>query len=52
MTISTIKDNKNIFSKYGFRNTDHGDIQLYPSSFQVEVEEFVMTEEEIKSMRG
>ena len=40
--ISTIKDNKNIFSKYGFRNTDHGDIQLYPTSFQVEEIEYEM----------
>lgn len=50
--ISTIKDNKNIFSKYGFKNTNHGDIQLYPSSIQVEEQEFVMTEDEIKAMRS
>lgn len=49
--ISTIKDNKNIFSKYGLRNTNHGDISLYPSRIEVEEKEFVMTEEEIKNMR-
>jgi len=27
--ISTIKDNKNIFQKFGYKNTDVGDIELY-----------------------
>ena len=27
--VTTIKDNKNIFSKYGYRNTNNGEIDLY-----------------------
>jgi len=28
--ISTIKDNKNIFSNFGYKNTNNGEIELYP----------------------
>ena len=38
--ISVIKDNKNIFKKYGYRNTDNGKISLYalpPRKFDVEI---------------
>jgi len=33
--ISTIKDNKNIFSKFGYKNTNNGEIELYPKNIPV-----------------
>jgi len=37
--ISTIKDNKNIFNKYGYKNTRNGMIYLYPPSPEIRVYE-------------
>ena len=42
--VSTIKDNKNIFFKFGRKNTANGIIELYPGTVNVEFETVEMPE--------